>query len=308
VSLDNRSEEVNDDTESLKYANLVMLSGITGSELDVFLTHWGNLAEEQQQKTLNRLLELAEDNLDVDFSTIFRSCLRDTNPQTREKAISGLWECDDRTLILPLINLLNRDDSNQVRAAAASALGKFAALAAEEKLLQRDIQRIQEALLDAIEHTGSQQVKCRAIESIGCFTTEVVNKIIRDAYEDEDPSLRCSAIHAMGSSCELSWLPTIFNELDNPYASIRYEVANACGEIGAQTAIPHLTRLLKDEDQQVQVAAIQALESIGGKDARQVLSTYLKSADEVLVETIEESLQNLENEDGPIDFKFDAQE
>ncbi len=307
MALDSQLEQVNDDTDPLKHANIVMLSGISESELDTFQLRWDDLAEEQQEKMLDRMLELAEDNLELDFSTIFRSCLRDPNQNVREKAISGLWECDDRTLIMPLINLLNRDESNQVRAAAASALGKFAALAAEEKLLQRDTQRIQEALLNAVEHTVVPEIKCRAIESVGCFSTEIVNEIIENAYKDEDLSLRCSAIHAMGKSCALSWLPTIISELDNPYAPMRYEVANACGGIGAQAAIPHLTRLLKDEDQQVQIAAIQALESIGGRDARQALSTYLKSADEVLVETIEESLQNLGSEDGSIDFKFDAQ-
>ena len=59
------------------------------------------------------------------------------DPEVREKAIEGLWEDEDRLLISTLCDLTKDDPSPKVRAAAAMALGKFAILAQDGKLLEK---------------------------------------------------------------------------------------------------------------------------------------------------------------------------
>ena len=298
MSLEHYLEELRHDSQPLKHSSLIVLSGLSGIELDVFKRHWGILSAERRRQVLERMVELAEDNLELDFNATFRVCLRDPDPDVREHAIAGLWECDDRSLILPLINLLRWDELERVRAAAAVALGKFAALAVEEKLLPRDVQRVLDALLEVVDGASEPlEVQRRAIEAVARFPLERVTQIIQRAYESDDPLQRRSAIHAMGKSCDFAWLPTILSELESSDATMRYEVASACGEIGEQSAIPHLAQLLSDDDQQVQLAAIQALGLIGGRNTRRLLQGYLKVADEALVEAMEEALQRIGDEE-----------
>ena len=59
---------------------------------------------------------------------------------------------------------------------------------------------------------------------------------IRWAYDDEDQDLRSSSIYAMGRTGELSWLPLLLLELESSDAAVRYETANACGELADQQA------------------------------------------------------------------------
>ena len=49
---------------------------------------------------MQRLIEMAEDNLDADFNSLFRLSLKDEDAEVRAKAIEGLWESDDRSLVV----------------------------------------------------------------------------------------------------------------------------------------------------------------------------------------------------------------
>ena len=48
---------------------------------------------------MKRLVELCEDNLELDFSAIFKLCLDgDDDENVRKTATLGLWDCDDSSL------------------------------------------------------------------------------------------------------------------------------------------------------------------------------------------------------------------
>ena len=128
MSLERYLEELRDGSQPVKHAGLVHLSGLEGPELEEFRRQWDALATERRRQVVTKLVDLAEDNVDLDFNAVLRLCLRDPDPEVREQAVSGFWECDDRALILPLINMLRWDEAEQVRAAAAGALGKFDSL------------------------------------------------------------------------------------------------------------------------------------------------------------------------------------
>lgn len=291
----------------LRSTDLIGLSDMTPEELDLLRRVWPDVDAQRREEILGRLIELSEDSLDADFNDVFRFCLSDGNPGVKAKAIEGLWECDDRTLVTTLTNLLGQDPSEQVRAAAALALGKFAVLSQSGKMLSKDGEKVKRSLIQAIQNAREgQEVRRRAIEAVAPFNTPDVQQIIQKAYQSDQMEMRCSAVYAMGKSCDPQWLPTILAELRSPHAAMRYEASNACRELGEESAVPHLIPLFQDDDRQTQVSAITAVGAIGGNLARKALLRCLKSSDDVAVEAAQEALNNLEADDEPMGFTPDV--
>ena len=88
--------------------------------------------EDRHREVLAAMVEQAEENLELDFTSIFRQCLRDGDDRIVQLGIEGLWEMEDRWLVMELVELLRSERGPQVRSAAALALGKFPLLAQEE--------------------------------------------------------------------------------------------------------------------------------------------------------------------------------
>ena len=283
-----------DSEQPLRSADLMTLSGMTTEELEPVRLAWEDLESDRRQQVLQRLIDIAEDNLDADFNSLFRLCLKDEDAEVRAKAIEGLWECDDRVLVVPLARLLISDPSDKVRAAAAMALSKFSVLAQRGKILSKDGERIMESLTLAVSNPReTPEVRRRAVEAVAPFDTPEVHHIIREAYKSDQFEMKCSAVYAMGKSCNPQWLATILHELQNPHPAMRYEASNACGEMGEEDAVPHLIQLFKDDDQQAQTSAIAAVGAIGGSLAKKALLRCLKSSDDLVVEAAEEALEVL---------------
>ena len=131
----------------------------------------------------------------------------------------GLWECEERSLIRPLVRLLAEDPSANVRTAAAMALGRFAALAQEGKIIAKDSERVRDGLRAAINRPSEDMdVRRRAIEAVSHFDQEDIKEIIRQAHKSGDSRLRQSAIYALGKNASLEWLPVILAAMDSPDA------------------------------------------------------------------------------------------
>lgn len=295
MSLEQYLESLADDDRPLRNADLMQLSDLTSEDLSLVASVWRDIDAERRRDVLVRLIDLSEENLEAEFSDLFRHCLGDDSPEVRAKAIEGLWECDERTLVTPLIALLGQDPSEEVRAAAAMALGKFALLSQTGKLLRKDGDRIKQSLMRTVlDGDETLSVRRRAMEAVAPFNTDDVQRVIQDAYSSPVRGMRCSAVYAMGKSCDSRWLPTILAELQNTDAAMRYEASNACGELGEEPAVPHLIPLFEDDDHQTQISAITAVGNIGGTLARKALIRCIKSADDVASEAAQEALDNLD--------------
>ncbi|MDE2860381.1 MAG: HEAT repeat domain-containing protein [Chloroflexota bacterium] len=295
MSLEQYLESLADDERPLRNADLMQLSDLTSEDLRLVASVWRDIDAGRRRDLLVRLIDLSEENLEAEFSDLFRHCLGDENPEVRAKAIEGLWECDERTLVTPLIALLGQDPFEEVRAAAATALGKFALLSQTGKLLQKDRDRIKQSLMRSVlDGDETLSVRRRAMEAVAPFNTDDVQSVIQDAYRSPVKGMRCSAVYAMGKSCDSRWLPTILAELQNTDAAMRYEASNACGELGEEPAVPHLIPLFEDDDHLTQISAITAVGNIGGNLARKALLRCIKSADDVASEAAQEALDNLD--------------
>ena len=231
-NLEHYLETLADEERSLRNADLMRLSNLTAEDLRLVTTVWRDIDAGRRREVLVRLIDLSEENLEADFNDLFKHCLSDESEEVRAKAIEGLWECDDRTLVSPLTTLLAQDPSEDVRAAAAAALGKFAILSQTGKMLQKDGDRIKQRLMNSVlDGDECLSVRRRAMEAVAPFNTDDVQKVIQDAYQSPVKGMRCSAVYAMGKSCDTRWLPVILSELQNSDAAMRFEASNACGSL-----------------------------------------------------------------------------
>jgi len=289
--------ELGDSDSQLLSSRLADLSNLDPEELQSLEQVWAMIKPKRRRQIVYRLVELAEDNFELNFDSIFQDCLKDQDAEVRSKAIEGLWENEDTALINPLIKLLEQDNSEKVQVAAAMALGKFALLAEHKKLRPYYTSKVSQALLTSIEDKNrSVEVRRRALEAAAPLSLPQVERAILEAYQSSHPKLRISAVYAMGKSCNCCWLPTLLKELDSADAEIRYEAAGACGEVGEKEAVPHLIELITDPDVDVQLAAIQALGKIGGNKAKECLEQCMNSPSEAIQQAAEQALYELEED------------
>ena len=294
-----------DSDKPLLSSRLVELSNLNAQELALFEKAWQTIEPKRRRQIIYRLVELAEDNFELDFEGIFKRRLKDEDADVQSKAIEGLWESEETGLIDPLIELLEPENAEKVQATAATALGKFAMLAELEKLRPKHKTRVCRALLGVIEDTSrSLEIKRRALEAAAPLSLPQMEKAIARAYQSGVPRLKTSAIFAMGKNCDLRWLPILIRELTNADAEIRYEAAQACGELGEKEAAPYLSELTTDPDIDVQLAAIQALGRLGGPEAKDSLERCLTDDSEVIQQAAEEALAELEAGEDPLSFRM----
>ena len=206
--------ELGNSDKPLLNSMLTELSNLSSEELEFFKRSWAAIEPKRRCQITYRLVELAEDNLELNFDSIFKHCLKDQDAEVQSKAIEGLWENEEASLISPLVNLLEQDSLEKVQATAAMALGKFAILAEHQKLRSYHLFKIQEALLGVISDKNKPvEVKCHALEAAAPLSLPRVKTAIMEAYQSRNSRLRISSIYAMGKNCDPSWLPVLLKEL-----------------------------------------------------------------------------------------------
>jgi len=295
--------ELGDEGQPLRATRLVHLSDLADEREKAFLDAWPQIQTERRRQVVGQLVELAEDNVELNFDAISLACLSDADPQVRALAIRGLWEYEHRDLIEPLIGMLQSDDSAFVREEAALGLGRFVLQCEFGSLPDRYFRQVEQALRRAIDDDGQElEVRGRALEAIGACSLPWVREAIDRAYRSNNHRLRVSGIHAMGRNCDPSWLPILFRELKSEDPEMRYEAALACGSLAEEAAVPHLAPLLEDEDIEVMEATIAALGEIGGRQARSVLLRYLDHSSRSTREVVQEALSLLDFADDPLSF------
>lgn len=298
--LENYLKELRDVEKPLAVAKLVNLSDLSKEEMEAFKSVWHGIDVARRREIVERLVELTEDDFELDYAEIFRLCLGDGDGGVRAKAIDGLSECEERSLLDPLISLLLGDLEDSVRAAAAAALSTFAMLAEFGELKANDADKVEKALLTAFNNKKEQMdVRCRALESISMMSRPQVEVMIRQAYQSDDLEFRASALCAMGRTCNSDWLSILLQELSSPSAQLRFEAASACAELEADEAVPRLIELTRDDDAQVRLSAVEALGRIGGNEAKQALQECRDGADDAMSQAAEEALDEMKFWENP---------
>ncbi len=297
-------QELADPARPLAVAKLVRLSMLGPEERSLFMDAWLQMELKRRQRLIRELTDLAEDNVELNFDTVYFMAFADRDPEIRRNAIKGLWEYEGRDLIDSLLGLLESDPDAGVRSEAALALGRFVLQAEFETLRPADADRVDRALLRAVNDPGEVlEVRRRALEALGARSQPWARDLIQQAFDGSNHLLRLSAVHAMGRSCDASWLPALFDQLESEEPELRYEAAGACGSIADEAATPYLLPLLDDDDSEVQEAAIGALGQIGGAQAKEALRGLLARGGERVREAVLAALEEADFAEDPLAFK-----
>ncbi|MBI1885605.1 MAG: HEAT repeat domain-containing protein [Chloroflexi bacterium] len=298
--------ELADTSIPIKVSRLTHLSDLSPEQREELAGVWPAIDEGRRRQVVSQLVDLAEDNVDLNFDAVYFVALTDGDEEVRVEAVRGLWEYQGRDLIPHLLRLLARDGSTEVRSEAALALGRFVLLSEYGNLRDRYFAQIEGGLRRALaDHKEVEEVRARALEAIGaCSGRTWVRQAIREAYESDTSRMKVSAIHAMGRSADSRWLPLLFRELASEDGELRYEVAVALGSIGDEEAVSRLANLLRDEDAEVRQAAIAALGEIGGAEAKTLLMGLLEESLPAVREAAREALTEIDFGEDPLAFRF----
>ncbi|HUF53099.1 MAG TPA: HEAT repeat domain-containing protein [Dehalococcoidia bacterium] len=297
-------DELSDPAKRVKVAGLQRLSYLSPEQAKQLAVRWPDINVRRRRRVISELQDLAEDNVEIDFSEAFRIGLSDDDAQVRLVSVRGLWENQDAKLIDRLLDLAERDDDARVRAEAALALGRFVLLHELGRIRERHFERVASGLRRVIEKPNEvEEVRARAIEAMGAHDAAWVRQSITEAYESGRHRLKVSSVHAMGRSAEPRWLPLLARELQSDEPELRYEAATAVGMLGQESAIPNLVALIVDEDEQVVAAAIGALGAIGGTMARRALRELLGSESAATRVAAADAIAHMDFEDDPLGFK-----
>ncbi len=220
--------------------------------------------------------------------------LLDDLPAVRSLAIRILSNYEIPRLIPAFLILMEKDNSPDVRAAAAVAMGSFVYMGEIEEISHRILRRIDESLLRVTTGSDDKLVRRRALEALGYSSRDEVPHLIEKAYALKDADWQISALLAMGRSCDVRWKSQVLARLDDTRQLVVAEAAAAAGELELQEAKKPLLKLLRDDDVDVRAAAIWSLSQIGGERVAEALEALLeKTEDEDETELLEDALDNL---------------
>lgn len=295
-------KQLADEKGPVRAHNLAVLSDLPRDRAAEFREAWVAFTPARRLELTAAMVEQAEENIHLNFHTILRECLIDTDPRVRRLAIEGLWEDERSSLVKPLTTLLSEDPALEVRAAAASSLGRFLLLHALGELAEGPATAAEEALRTAWFRPHEViEVRRRALEGLAYSSSEGISDLIGNAYYDEDELMRQSAVFAMGRSAEPRWARFVLAEFGSHEPAMRFEAATAAGELGLNVAVRPLIYLLDDADSNVREAAALSLGKIGGREARRALEACMQSGDERLAQAAEEALDELSFNSGAPD-------
>jgi HEAT repeat protein len=284
-----------DSSEPLDKTELIRLSTLPPEDLAYLKQNWAGAEVKRRRQIIAHLIKLSATEFRLDFSSVFFFCLNDPDHKVRAQAVQGLGEEENYRYISLLIKLFKGDSSEEVRVAAAAALGKLALLAEIGKLTANFTTEVYNALLSVLDNKAeSNMLRGVTLEAIAPLNLPKVKGLIEESYHSSDKSLRIAAIHAMGISCHPMWLTALIDELKNPDEQMRYESTLACGEIGDDTAVPYLINLLKDKSPRVQEAAVKALGETGSDEARESIEEILSNPNQKIRQAVRLALKELD--------------
>jgi len=281
-----------DDPEQI---DLYALSDLTTKDAETVRQQWEMVDVARRRAVVADLVEMAQEDIDLELGRFLRIALRDSDAAVRQSAVTGLWEEVAPDLVGPLVQFLQSDPDESVRAAAATGLGGYILAGELDELDTALAMRAEEALLAVLNNDQDPiEVRRRALESIAYSGEAGVRQLIEDGYYHSDPTMRVSAVFAMGRSADVRWRGLVRAELQSPYAEMRAEAAIASGELGAKSAAEDVSALLQDVDERVRLAAIVALGRIGGPVAQDALEAMLLSDNALEVEAADAALEEMQ--------------
>lgn len=270
------------------------LSDLNHSDLNELKTVWPQIPAWRRIAVMEDIQEIGENDYTLSFEALARYCIEDSEPRVRELAVQTLWDYELPDLIPALLKMLQQDANTEVRAAAATAFGKYIYLGEIEELPLPTLKQLEDTLIEVVNGRDNSLVRRRALESLGFSSREEVKNLILQAYYSENTDWLISALFAMARSANKNWKHLVLEALANDDPQVIAEAVRAAGELEISDAVPVLLEYLNHEDRDVRLSAIWALSQTGGEGVQQAFETlYDESEDPEEVELLEDALDNL---------------
>lgn len=193
----------------------------------------------------------------------------------RISLIHALGNRDDADLATPLIKELG-GDNEEVRAAAAKALGKLGNKAAAEPLsaaMGKGTPKTQATFSDAYLMLGDRL--CQKDDKASALA-------IYKKLADAKGHLKCAAIVGLGRAGGAAELNTIFGLMENAEPDVRGACVFALSLMTSEDAIKAMLEKYKTVTPEMKVVLLRALTAIGSKLAAPTMVAALADADENL--------------------------
>ena len=192
----------------------------------------------------------------------------DPSDEVRRAAAWALGEMEDASAVAALSRALTEDTSTEVRKNAAWALGE---LDSGESL---------PALRHALLNDESHEIRSQAAHAIGDHGDDSDVAALESALADPSPNVRQTAAWALGEIASPQSVQALERALSDESAQVAAFAARALGELGGEAVVESLGRATSHADGAVRAAAIWALGEIGSETAIGALATALTDEDE----------------------------
>ncbi len=273
---------------------LYRLSDLSSHDANLLRKDWGHIALWRRQALMEDLEQLGISDTVLFFDEVGRLALNDSDPHVRVVAIRLLRAYELAELIPSFLEMMTKDDSPDVRAEAATALGNFVYLGELEELSEKALHAVEAALLYVAAGSDEALVRRRALEALGYSSRKEVAPLIQAAYTSGKEDWLVTALFAMGRTGSENWHEKVLSHLDDERPSVAIEAIAAAGELEIKQAAPRLLEMLGNDDEDIVDAAVWSLSQIGGDNVREAIEQLLDSVDEdERIEFLEDALDNL---------------
>ena len=191
---------------------------------------------------------------------------------TRAFAARGLGQVKAQSAAAPLREMAeNAGEPNAVRIQAIRALaliGDPGAGAVMRRLI--------------VSPKVDQNVQLEAITALSQLRSPESVELLIDLVSAPWPSARAAALHALARTDVDTFMSAISGLDPDQHWSVRAALATTIGDLGRERAQAPLTNMLRDADQRVIPAVLDALAKIGAANAAAEMTARLKSDDPVV--------------------------
>jgi HEAT repeat protein len=300
-------DDLIDETRVFPAVNLHRFSDLNDADMQALKAIWKQVSADRRAALLEDLEELYDSDTLISFDEIARFALLDSNARVRAGALRLLWDYQGKDLIPAIMQLLEKDPDEIVRALAASLMGQFIFLGELEQISASMLHAIEELLFQTVESGENKLVRRRALESLGYSSRDEVNTLIQNAFDSGDLEWMASALFAMGRSGDEKWASSVIEMLDHHERDLQIEAVRAAGALELDKARKPLLQMIRAgiDDADLRTTAAWSLSQIGGDQVGPALAKLLKKAeDEEEAEFIQTAIDNLEFQNGLDNFEL----
>lgn len=215
--------------------------------------------------------------------------LQRPEPELRGSVAEALGRIGDETAAIPLTGLFHDSDEG-VRLKAVSAFRRFRTPTAVQPLIvllddpnaalrQRAVESLGEIrhqptvdqLMQMLRADSAVEVRLAAAKALGQLKNPKAVPVLEEALDDEF-TVRCRAIVAIGQIGDASSLPALLAMLRDPVPEVRYHATQALADLGSKNAVKGLEQLLDDENPMVARGAAKSLIALGDPRGEELLT------------------------------------